>query len=114
MSTTGCMFSNRRTREANAITAALAVPCALAAASAVVPAVEHTVTAVLLGVTLLAALVLAARLGARWLRERREDRADAVTAARWRAGHAPHLLDAADHAALTRASGPARIRAGVA
>lgn len=114
MITTGCTFTNRRTREANAITAALAVPCALAATSAEVPAVEHTATAVLLGVALLAALVLAVHLGARWLRERREDRADAVTAARWRARHAPHLLDAADRAALTRPNGPTRFRTGVA
>lgn len=100
MSTTDRTFTTRRTREANAITAVLTVPCALAVASAVAPAVEHTVTAVLLGVALLAALVLLLRRGVRWLREKREDRADAVTAARWRAEHAPHLLSTADRGIL--------------
>lgn len=100
MSTTDHTFTTRRTREANAITAVLTVPCAFAVASAVVPAVEHTVTAVLLGAALLVALALVLRHGTRWLREQREDRADAVTAARWRAEHAPHLLTTADRGTL--------------
>ena len=50
--------------------------------------------------------VLAVRGLARRARDRREDRADALTAARWRAQHAPHLLDAHDRAQLARIGHP--------
>jgi len=93
-------FAAGRHREAAAITTALALPCGLACAGSVLPGLDGIVTAVVL---LLAALVLfglAARLAARWVRERREDAAHALTAARWRATHAPHLLTAADRARL--------------
>lgn len=68
------------------------MPCALAAAGSVVPGLDHAVTAALFAVIGLAALVGLAQIVARWVRERREDRADALTAAAWRAQNAPHLL----------------------
>jgi hypothetical protein len=110
-------FHHNRAAEARRITTAVAILCAVACIGAVIPAVEHAVTAVLL---VLAGLVLAAlglRYGARWVRERREDRADALYAARWRATHAPHLVNDRDRAALARVGDPipARgVRAGVA
>ena len=88
----------------------LALPCGLACAGSVVPGLDDVVTAVVLGLAALALLALAARWVARWVRERREDRADAITAARWRAEHAPHLLTAADRAHLTDRARPARAR----
>jgi hypothetical protein len=57
-----------------------------------VPAVEHTISTGLLALGVLLALVAAVRVLARWVRHRREDRADALVAAAWRARHAPHLL----------------------
>ena len=81
-----------RTREARQITTVTALVCAIGFASAVVPAVEHTITVVLIIAAGLALSVLAGRLVARAVRERREDRADALVAAAWRAHHAPHLL----------------------
>lgn len=59
----------------------------LGAVSAVVPAVEFAVTAGLGVLGLLGLLVAGGRLLARWLRERREDRADEITAAAWRAAY---------------------------
>ena len=61
--------------------------CALGAVSAVVPAVEHTVTVGLVVLGLVGLLVAGLRLLARWLRECREDREDEITAAAWRAAH---------------------------
>ena len=57
-------------------------------ASAIVPAVEYAVTVGLVALVLLGLLVAGLRLLARWLRERREDREDEITAAAWRAAHA--------------------------
>jgi predicted acyltransferase len=93
-------FAAGRAREARRITIALATVCAAGCAAAVVPAVEHAITVGVLVLAGLAVAVLLARLTVRWVRERWEDRADAVTAARWRATHAPHLLDDQDRAAL--------------
>jgi hypothetical protein len=44
-----------------------------------------------LGCVAVAAFISAARWVARWLRERREDAADALTGAEWRAQHMPDL-----------------------
>lgn len=63
--------------------------CLLGAVSALVPAVEHAVTVGLVALALLALLTSGLRLLARWLRERREDRDDAITTAAWRATHTP-------------------------
>ena len=82
----------RRVREARLITTVLAAVCALGFLAAVVPGVEAALTVGLLALAGLVLVGLAVRYGARWVRERREDRADALTAARWRAAHAPHLL----------------------
>jgi hypothetical protein len=106
-------FGTDRNREATAITGVLAVLCGLASAGAVIPGLDDIVTTILVGIGALAVLALAARWGARWLRERREDRADARTAARWRAQHAPHLLTPTDrtridiHPTATRPGFPA-------
>lgn len=83
--------------------------CGLAFLGALVPAVEHVVNLGLLGLALLVAVLVAARLGVRFVRERIEDRADARTAVVWQALHAPHLLTPA-----TGSSVAARVRAGVA
>ena len=60
-------------------------------------------------------MAVVARLLARLVRERREDREDAITAAHWRAANAPHLVTDTDriHLQASRAGGR-RVRAGVA
>jgi len=88
-------MTTHQTYEARLITALIAIVCAIGCTAAVVPAVEHTVTLALLILGGLALVAVAGRLGCRWLRERREDRADALTAAAWRAQHAPHLAGVA-------------------
>jgi hypothetical protein len=85
-------FREHRRREARLITTALAVLGAVGFTAAVVPAVERTITTGLLVAATVLVLVLTVRVVARRLRHRREDRADALAAARWRAEHAPHLL----------------------
>ena len=89
-----------RTREANTITAVLAAPCGLACAGTVIPGLDDAVTLVLLASAALALAVVALRCTTRWVRELVEDRADAHTAAVWRAEHAPHLLTDTDRAHL--------------
>jgi Flp pilus assembly protein TadB len=93
-------FATDRAREARIITTALVTVCAAGCTAAVVPGAEHVITVGVLALAGLAVAVLLARLTVRWVRERREDRTDAVTAARWRATHAPHLLDDQDRAVL--------------
>jgi ABC-type transport system involved in cytochrome bd biosynthesis fused ATPase/permease subunit len=87
-------FQAHRRHEARLITTALTVLGGIGFAAAVVPAVEHTITTSLLVLGVLVAAAVAVRVLARWVRHRREDRADALTAAAWRARHAPHLLTA--------------------
>jgi hypothetical protein len=105
-------IGEHRAHEARLITTALATVCGLGFTAAVVPAVEHAVTLAGVALLVLAGLGLAVRLGARWVRERCEDTADARTAARWRQTHAPHLLTPADRALLDQPA--ARIVTGVA
>ena len=93
-------IGEHRAHEARLITTALGAVCAVGFTAAVVPAVEHTVTLAVLALLAFAVLVVLVRVAARRVRERWEDQADAVTAARWRAEHAPHLLTAADRALL--------------
>ncbi|MBW0090637.1 hypothetical protein I4I73_17400 [Pseudonocardia sp. KRD-184] len=88
-------MTTHQTYEARLITALLALVCVIGCAGAIVPAVEQAVTLGLLTPGPLVVLAVAVRLGVRWLRERREDRADALTAAAWRAEHAPHLVGVA-------------------
>ncbi len=94
----GSLFATRRAQEARTITTAAGLVCGLACLASLVPAVERAANIATAAGLVLVALVVAVRLGARRLRERREDRADALTAAHWRAEHAPHLLDDADRA----------------
>jgi hypothetical protein len=61
----------RRNREATLITLALAVPCALACAGSVFPAVDEIVGAVLVVIAACAVVLLAVRWVRRWVRERR-------------------------------------------
>ena len=82
-----------RAAEARLITTVLAAVCTLGFLAAVIPGVEAALTVGLLALAGLVLVALAGRHLARVIRERREDRADALTAARWRAAHAPHLLD---------------------
>ncbi len=98
--TTTRHYAIGRDREATAITAVLALPCGLACAGSVIPGFDGAVTIALAVLAALAVLVVGARWAARWVRERREDAADALTAAHWRALHAPYLLTAADRARL--------------
>jgi hypothetical protein len=80
-------INRNRNRSANLFTLAATGVCGLGLASTLVPAVEQAVTVVLL---VLAAAGLSAWLVcrvARILRWRREDRADALVAAAWRASH---------------------------
>ena len=85
-------FTARRDREASLITAVLTLPCGLACAGSVVPGLDDAVTTALAVLAVVALLAAGLRWVCRWVRERREDAADALTAARWRAAHAPHLL----------------------
>jgi hypothetical protein len=93
-----------RTREANAITAVLAVPCGLACAGTIIPSLDDVATFALLALGAFALAAFGLRYLARWARERAEDLADAHTAALWRARHAPHLLNATDHRPVRLAS----------
>ena len=79
----------------------------LCCAGAVLPVVEHAVTVALIAAAGLAVLLAAARTGVRVLRERREDRADLLTGAAWRAEHVPHPLLAAPPAPATAPTAPA-------
>ena len=80
-------FTQHRDREVRAVTLAITAVCAVGVGSAVIPGLEQAITAGLIGLGALALLVIALRLTFRWLRERREDRADDVAAAAWRAAH---------------------------
>jgi predicted exporter len=96
----------RRAHEVRLITTVLAAVCALGFLAAVIPGVEAALTVGLLALAGLVLVGLTVRYAARWVRERREDRQDAVTAARWRAIHAPHLLD--DHGQARTVAGAVR------
>lgn len=103
-------LTSRRDREVNLITAVLAVPCALACAGSVIPAVNDAVTVVLIVSAVLLVLGVLLRRVARWVRERREDRADEITAAAWRAAHPRPPGDIS----TVEASPGRAVRAGVA
>lgn len=64
--------------ELTALNVVLLAGAVLGVASAVWPAVETAVGAAVLGVTFAVAPVVMTRIGCRWVRERREDRADEV------------------------------------
>jgi hypothetical protein len=86
-----------RRRQDRAVTAVVGGVCGLGCAGALVPAVERAITFVLLTLAAAAIVVAAARGVARVLRESREDRADTLAAAAWRAEHLPdHALVALD------------------
>jgi hypothetical protein len=103
----------RRNREATLITLALVVPCGLACAGSVFPAVDNIVGAILIVLGGCVLAFLAARWVRRWVRESAEDRADAVTAAIWRQRYAPDLLTLTDQALLLD-GGRSPVRAEVA
>jgi hypothetical protein len=96
-------YATTRAGEARRLTTAAALVCGLALLAALVPAIEHAANLIVSTAVGLALAVLAVRRLARWARERREDRTDAITAARWRAQHAPHLLDGTDRTHLAAA-----------
>lgn len=95
-------MNTHRHREANRITAVIAAVCTTACATAVVPGLEHTITTTLLTLAALAVTAVSTRWALRWVTDRREDRADALTVALWRTEHTPHRLDHTDRAALAR------------
>lgn len=107
-------FTHNRTQEARRITTAAALLCALALLGVLVPGVEQTINLAVTGLAALALTTLVVRLLARRVREHREDRADALAAARWRAVHAPHLLTTEQHDLLGTRTVPAARVAGVA
>ncbi len=84
------IHQHRRDRD-RAAKLAVTLVCGLGLAGALSPAVEHAIGAAFALVGTLVLLVAVARWVARRLRERREDRADALAAAAWRARHMPHL-----------------------
>jgi adenylate kinase len=88
-------ISTGRDREAALITTVLAIPCAFACAGSVIPGLDDAITVALLVIGALIVLVGATRLVARRVRERREDRADALTAAIWRHQHSSSTTVAA-------------------
>ncbi len=99
-------YATNRAAEARRLTITAALVCGLALLAVLVPAIEHAANLVVGAAVGLGLAVLAVRRLARWARERREDRTDALTAARWRAQHAPHLLDAHDRAHLSAIGHP--------
>jgi len=85
-------LTDHRTHEVRLLTGVIAVICATACATSVLPGLEDLITRALILGAVIVALGVLARLTLRWLRERREDREDALTAAIWRAEHpASHL-----------------------
>ena len=80
-----------RRRHDQTTTLAAVLVAGLGCAGALLPAVEHAIAVALLAAAGLAVLIAALRVGARVLRERREDRADALAGAAWWAEHMPHL-----------------------
>ena len=82
-----------RRRHDQAATLVAVLVAGLGCAGALLPAVEHAITVALLAAAGLAVLIAAVRGRSRVVRERREDRADALAGAAWRAEHMPHLVD---------------------
>jgi heme A synthase len=78
-----------RHQENTAAAALLATVVGLAGVGFLVQRTGHPL-AVGVAVTTAGVLTAVVRWVARWLRERREDRADALAAAAWRARHLPH------------------------
>jgi hypothetical protein len=76
-----------RTPEYRAAMTLIVGACTLAALGSVLPVVEQATNVGMAGLGILALLVVVLRLLVRFVRERLEDRADARTAAAWRAGH---------------------------
>ncbi len=66
--------------ELTALNVVLLVVAVLGVASAVWPEVETAVGAAVLGVLFVMVLAAVTRIGRRWVRERREDRADEIEA----------------------------------
>ncbi|MEJ3652538.1 hypothetical protein WEH80_06095 [Actinomycetes bacterium KLBMP 9759] len=85
-------FHQHRQREARLLTTVAAIVCALGCASATLPGVEQAITAALVWTGGAGALGLALIAVHRVLRRIREDRDDAVAAARWHAQHTPRLV----------------------
>ena len=76
------------TPEYRAVMTLIVGACTLAALGSVIPAVDYAANVSMAGLGILAVLVIVLRLLVRFIRERLEDRADARTAAAWRAAHA--------------------------
>ena len=76
-----------QTPEYRALMTVIVGACTLAALGSVIPVVEYAANVGMAGLAVLAVLVLVLRLLVRCVREGLEDRADARTAAAWRAAH---------------------------
>lgn len=106
-------MTDHRNHEVRVLTGVVAVICATACATSVVPGLEDLINRSLIIGAALVVLAVLARLGARWLRERREDREDELTAAIWRAEHAAShvaLPGAIDRPATVRPADARRLR----
>lgn len=106
-------FTDHRNHEVRVLTGVIAVICATACATSVVPRLEDLINRALIVGAALVVLAVLVRLGARWVRERREDREDELAAAIWRAEHAAShvaLPTAVDQPATVRPANARRLR----
>lgn len=76
-----------RTPEYRAAMTVIVGACTLATLGSVLPVVEQATNVGMAGLGILTLLMIVGRLLVRFVRERLEDRADARTAAAWRAAH---------------------------
>jgi hypothetical protein len=81
-----------RSRNDQAATLAAVLVAGLGCAGALLPVVEHAISLALLAAAGIVVLAVALRTAIRLARERREDAADLLAGAAWRAEHMPHLL----------------------
>ncbi len=84
-------LTDHRTHEVRVITGVIAIICATACATSIIPGLEDLINRALLIGAAVVLLGVAARLGVRWVRERLEDREDDRLAVIWRAEHAARI-----------------------
>jgi hypothetical protein len=97
-------IEEHRAREANLVTAVLALVCGLACVCGLVPAVDRAVSSFFVGVLVAAAVIVLLRWVARRVRMHREDREDERAAARWRADHPEGMRRGTRHDQPVRAA----------
>ena len=85
-------LDDHRRRDDQTATLAALLVAGLGCAGALLPVVEHAITLALLAAAGIAVLAVALHTAICVVRERREDAADLLAGAAWRAEHMPHLL----------------------